>query len=989
MPQYQTGKRFWKFLKGILIPLFVFSNAQSQTYNFRNYSVEHGLPFIQVYTIFQDSKGNLWSGGYGGLSRFNGKTFTNYSPRNGLADHWVTSITEDKKGNLWVGTIHGLSKFDGKKFTNFTANEGLPSSYINCLLLGKEGQLWIGTSSGLSEFKNGSFKTFSQEDGLADNNILKLYQSGDLSLWAGSAKGISRMGGKEQKFTSYAVEDGLCPGAISSIFEDKNHVMWISGDNSLCRFSNQKFILYHLPFNLKNASISSIAEDIRGNLWVGTSAGLCRFKDGNFERFLIKKEANSNSIGCLYTDYEGNLWIGTHSGLYRYRSSDFILYNEKDGFANNFIFQVLRDDKGFLWVGTSGGGLYKFREGQSLQPFTKLDGLPDNNIYALAYDTQKNLWIGTASGLSRFDGKNFVNYTTGNGLQYNEIYVLCSTKNGALWIGGKGGVTLWDGNSFRKYNFDEGNSSGIVTSIFEDSKGNTWFGSYQGGLVRYDGKTFKDMRKELGLTGEAFMAINEDKEGNLYFGTFEGVYMFDGKRLNNFNEHDGLSSELVYNLTFENEKREQLWIGTNQGINKLEAGEFKRTGKKIIEPYGKEEGFAGVECNTNATFRDNDGSIWFGTVNGLIRYNPNEYYPNRKEPKLSFINTRIFYNDTLLPEKSILPYYLNNISFEYIGICLTNPEKVRYQYMLQGSDRSWSPVTKNNFATFSNLPPGKYVFKVRSCNNEGIWNLSPLQFSFSISAPFWKTPWFWTLTGITTLLIIILSVRYRIQQVKRRERKKLEQEIRIATNELKALRAQMNPHFIFNSLNSIQHFILTSDANSATFYLNKFAKLIRMILHNSERPTITISEELSAIKLYLELETLRFDNKFEYVIKIDPEIDPENFEIPSMLIQPYIENAIIHGLNPMQGKGYLEIRLKLTASHIVCTITDNGIGRKRSLQEKEHDQEGHKSMGMKITKDRLEAINAIHQSNLSVHVTDLNDQSGNTGTRVEIYIPLI
>jgi sensor histidine kinase YesM len=314
--------------------------------------------------------------------------------------------------------------------------------------------------------------------------------------------------------------------------------------------------------------------------------------------------------------------------------------------------------------------------------------------------------------------------------------------------------------------------------------------------------------------------------------------------------------------------------------------------------------------------------------------------------------------------------------------------------MLEGFDKTWSPETKETFARYSNISAGKYVFKVISCNNEGLWNKEPATFSFTILPPVWKTWWFRITLSAAVLVLGFILFRLRIESIRRKEAEKLTREIQLANNELKALRAQMNPHFIFNSLSSIQSFIMTKDEESALRYLNKFAKLMRMILSNSEKPSVTIHEEIDSLKLYLELEALRWDNKFDYTVDIDPKVETDFHKIPSMLIQPYVENAIIHGVIPREnperagGKGKIEITISQSDTYIICTILDNGIGRKKS-QSLRASRPAHESMGMKITGERLEVLNRIHHSDLSVQITDLEDENKNAlGTKVEIYIPI-
>jgi hypothetical protein len=475
----------------------------------------------------------------------------------------------------------------------------------------------------------------------------------------------------------------------------------------------------------------------------------------------------------------------------------------------------------------------------------------------------------------------------------------------------------------------------------------------------------------------------------MYFGTLDGVFIYNGSTMDTLTEANGLSSELVYCMMLDNESQ-FLWIGTNQGLNRFNVENYARTKTKSIYVFGKEEGFSGVESNSNGNFVSRDGSMWFGTVNGLIKYSPKDFRRNAAYTKTNITGIDLFYTDTMMADGAVLEHNENNLSFSYVGICLTNPAKVRYRYMLDGFDEDWLPVTKAREARYSNLPPGTYTFKVVSCNNEGLWNNEPAEFTFTIRTPVWKRPWFWLLLTGGAVLILAAAIVFRIRQIKFRERVESEAQVAMARNELKALRAQMNPHFVFNSLNSIQHFILTNKSIDAGKYLNKFARLMRVILNNSEKSLITLQEEIEYLQLYLGLEEMRFENKFTWKITVDPKVDADYFEIPAMLLQPYIENAILHGLTPKKETGHLEVSIRLQANTLVCSIQDDGIGREKARELRQLSmRKDHRSLGMKITHDRLELINRLHGSQLSLTITDLYDNDRKpAGTRVDIFIPV-
>ncbi|MDQ3109830.1 MAG: histidine kinase [Bacteroidota bacterium] len=973
--------------------LLTFSfSARAQSFNFRNYSVDDGLPFVQVYTIYQDSKGYLWSGGYGGLSRFDGKTFTNFSPRNGLPNYWVTSIMEDIRGDLWVGTIKGASRYKDGEFENFTVKDGLPGNYVNCLLRDERDVLWVGTANGVCRHNGEKFLSFGNE-GPGDKSILCLYQEPNTArIWMGTTNGVYVFA--NNKFTFYALPAGI-NSAVTAISQDMQGRILAGSNDGLLRLENGHFGLILTPAGIDMPAVSSMITDRDGITWIGANNGLFSFDGQTFTPYRVSPDVNASTVGCLYIDYESSLWLGTHRGLFRFRGNGFTSYGEQDGLTSPFIFGITKDTEGNIWSCSQNKGLFKYdpttTSGNAFTIINKSKGLPSDITYAAITMPNGDLFFGSAGGLTKISKGVMTNYNRKDGLYCDSVNCFMIDHSGRLWMAGGKTLTIME---------KDGSFTGLeVTSapgekfdiwaLHEDRTGKIWIGSYPTGLFSYDGQTFTDEKKKLNLSPDDYFQICEDKDGRIYFGTLGGVFIYDGKSLDSLTVIDGLSSELIYCMVMDN-KTEHLWIGTNQGLSRFDVLSYRKNKSKNITTYGEEEGFTGVESNSNGTYLDESGQIWFGTVNGLIRYSPENFRNNPAYAKTSITGMRLFYNDTLLTADQELGYADNNISFEYVGICLTNPSKVRYRYKLSGWETEYSPPTPDRVARYSNLPPGKYIFNVISCNNEGLWTPEPASFSFVIQTPVWKRPWFWLLLTCIAIFILSASIVYRIRQIKKKERAESESRVAMAGNELKALRAQMNPHFVFNSLNSIQHFILTNKSADAGKYLNKFARLMRVILNNSEKSLITIREELEYLQLYLDLEEMRFEGKFISNIHIADGIDIDYLEIPAMLLQPYVENAILHGLTPKQGGGKLDISMRLKANTIICSITDNGIGREKAREMRQlSNRKDHKSLGMKITHDRLELINRLNGSQLSLTITDLYSEDGSAaGTRVDIFIPV-
>jgi ligand-binding sensor domain-containing protein len=973
-----------------LIILFVSlgSFLKAQQFHFKNYSVENGLPFVQVYCMYQDSKGYLWSGGYGGLSCFDGKEFINYSPKNGLINHYVNAICEDDSGMIYAGTVEGLSILKNKKIlANFNAKNGLTENTINALCYRKGEGVYIGTVKGLFCFRNGKF---SQIKGFEKREVKCLQSIGDI-LCVGTGSGLFFLDPKTNNTKKQEGLDNNNINCLSFSAQDTSLLIGTIRGFSIVK-TNHKPYNFHEENGLIDENISSIYSEGINNIWVGSGSGLLNFNGKEFSFYNIYNENNSNHIRCLLKDTEGNLWLGTHTGLFRYRDNAFSSF-KNGGIANAMVFQIFRDKKNDLWFCTE-TGIYKYAQGFFNLLSTK-DGLADNYCIVGLEDEDGTLWFGTNKGISWYKNGSFRNFTKQQGFKLNApITVIYKDKQNTIWVGAKDGVA-----AFKKtngvyvpvyYMLPELTQEWGVTAFVEDNNGGLWMGTSAEGIYKFENGNFVSKSIALNIKPSSFFTLLCDKNNILYAATLNGLWMFD--QTNNtqkiISEKEGLNSELIYSLRF-TDNENAIWIGTNQGINKMDLNAYRSSNTIDISAYGKAEGFSGVECNSYGIWEDKDSTLWFGTVGGIIKYQPNAFKKNNQESKTYIYAIKLQNEDTTLTSGIVLPYNYNNIAFYYRGISLTNPDRVRYIKMLEGLETKWSEPSTEDYSKYGNLAPGKYTFKVKSCNSEGIWNTEAVAFEFEIKTPYFKTWWF-ILTVIGLSLGLIMTVfRIRVQNIRKKEKAEFNRKVEISKIELKALRAQMNPHFVFNSLNSIQHYILNSKSNEAAKYLNKFAKLIRIILSNSEKAMVTVNEDVESLNLYLELESMRFDGKFDYTINVDKTVDGDYDEIPPMLMQPYIENAILHGLNPKETKGHLKIDIFIKNNYIVCRITDDGIGRARSGEIKRTTPSNlHKSLGMKITSERVRILNDINKSDLSVSVTDLTDKNGNSeGTMVELYIP--
>ncbi|UCH93765.1 MAG: response regulator [Candidatus Aminicenantes bacterium] len=791
-----------------------------QHYNFKNYSMEEGLAQSQVYTIFQCSQGYLWIGTYGGgVSKFDGKTFTNYSTKDGLSDNVVYAIIEDRDGNLWMATDLGVNKYDGKTFTPYTEKHGLLQDTIMNIFEDRDGSLWLGTySKGLSHWKEDHFTHFTTADGLVDNGIRFITRDMKGNLWIGTLNGLSKYNGNE--FVNCLVTESLRNHRILYIFEDSNGHLWFATDKGAYYFNGKTLISYTSREGLLDDNVNCIFEDHNGYFWIATEKGVNQLdiNKGRFTHFTTREGLSYNFVESIMEDSEGNIWFGTDSGISQFKGKTFTYFSRMDGLPSDYVWCIWEDDNGVIWLGTE-KGLTKYDEKNS-RIVTATGRWTTGITYPFYKDSQGNLWFGTGEAIIKYDGKAYTNINEKEGLDPLNVFCIYEDTRGNLWFGTEAnGVKKYDGKQFTGIKIEDVSADNSVNTIIQDHRGNLWFGTSEGITIYNDQtKKIKNITTDDWLTNRIVMSLVKDEENNLWIGTYGGgviKYTFSPKQatrndtgtapgtIETFTTDDGLTDDEILLMIFDDGGN--LWIGTNKGIGVLDIPGFNKTGKKIYKYYGKEDGFIYIECTQNAVYKDSRGNLWFGTIKGAIKYNPREDKPNLEEPATHITRVRLFPGrsdmpiqwdlsgrgvNSGLPEGPEFSYHQNHLTFEYIGISLTAPTKVRYQVKLEGFDKDWLPVSKTNFTMYSNLPPGDYLFKVKACNNSGLWNKDPVTYGFRIKTPYWMTWWFYVLAAIVLIGSILGLIKIRVSHLQRRQRI-LEEQVRLRTIELEKEKAKV------------------------------------------------------------------------------------------------------------------------------------------------------------------------------------------------------
>jgi two-component sensor histidine kinase len=450
----------------------------------------------------------------------------------------------------------------------------------------------------------------------------------------------------------------------------------------------------------------------------------------------------------------------------------------------------------------------------------------------------------------------------------------------------------------------------------------------------------------------------------------------------------GLPNDAVHSITIDNYNR--LWAITSAG---LVLTETNPKGNPVVHRFSEEAGIISNEWLQSRLLTDAAGYIWMNFANSLYRFDPRSIQFNNMPPAVTIEDIQLnpqpaqwnAFTDSLfgyrqLPHRIELPHDLNNLSISYRAPCFSGVSGLEYSYLLAGTDTHWSAATKSNSVSFVKLPPGTYVFKVRARKSNTAWS-EPTLFTFIIKKPYWESWWFQLAVITMATITLALLFRNRVQHIRRKAQ--IGEQLREL--ELKALRAQMNPHFIYNALNSIQALVLNNQTDKASLYISKFGRLLRQVLNHSEQSSISLTEELHALELYIQLEQLRLNVPLQYHIRPDTSINTDEEEIPPLVLQPIVENALWHGLSRKQGEKTLDIALRSGNEWLIVEITDNGIGRQQAASQKTTNSHTT-SKGMEITGRRIKEYNRLRGIS-AIDIIDLYDDAQQpAGTKVILHI---
>lgn len=992
-----------------------------------------------VTAIEQDKNGMMWFGTKRGLNSYDSYGFEEYNQTDGIINATITDI-RSIGDTLFVGTEKGLCIYDikNKKSTNFFAETDslvIPDNHIFYISQPINGKVvvctkggtsvydlkakkfeipkinnyfpdyevrsieyiacndswFVATSNGLVVYQDDNqslrhYNYIGNYDNTLPNNDLKcMCKISDEMIFIGTSNGVCVLDARNRDIKridlNALTRNKSLKLDISNIipFTD-NEVMISTYTNGLYIYNYQENTAMHISkFNKVNALsenyIYDIYKDEQGTVWVATFTGLNRFENNlaKFSTVSIYENGSMLSINSFLEMQDNNILVGTESGIKVFNVNDKSItdfktfFNSKENyFESLYVYNFYLDEEdSCIWVGTRNNGLYiydiKADEVVDVSDAYNISKLKHAVIRGTVKDKHDNVWVATNLGLCCVNLKNKTHrfYTpqknNKNAIPNHDIFDLLLDDE-TLYV--------TTGNGLAIYNYDSDNFSNYYLP---------------------DSLTRNDVVKNNG-----FFDIVDGEDGRFYIGSYSnGMLAFSpDKRQFKTPKVMGYLGTMVYAIVPDDHGA--LWASTSKGIMK-----YDLTTKETMN-YDVSDGLQGSEFSPNAFLKSKDGFVFFGGFSGFNYFKPDEIQLETQEPKV--VITKVLTSDGkkyryLTHGDTIhMSYKYNSFEIEFATMNLLRRNMVKYAYMLDNYDREWSYYKSNHrYVDYNKMRPGTYVFKIKAANEVNVWTEEPVELTIIIHPAWYQRAWFKISVILLLSFIVFVVVKERNKIVnQKREQKRIITELETQMLQLKqkTLQLQMNPHVIFNTLNSIQQYILNNDAANAVSYLSSFSKLMRRILNNSNERYITLSDEIEAVSLYLQLESMRLGNRFNYKIEVDSEIDANNIEIAPLIVQPFVENAIIHGLVPKKDNCFLSIRFsKLSDDKLLCVIEDNGVGRKHSEMMKQERGSSHKSYGMSITKRRLETLTKISNDEFSVEIVDLYDDNGNAaGTRVNIII---
>ncbi|MEQ9187828.1 MAG: histidine kinase [Cryomorphaceae bacterium] len=967
-------------IKRLVLLLFLMHyTAFAQKPTHISYTIDNGLPSNEVHDVELAADGHLWLATNRGVTRYDGRRFENFTTEDGLVDNTVHEIVEDANGRIWfIGYSLLLAYYEDGEIHPYDYNH-----IIAELVTPRNLYLdFFASASGSITYSLKGTRSFEIAPDGALRFLENLADSCGVDLQLREGKTLFYTNSCGEKNYLRIDHDGLTKQfnlerdrrEYAAVISDQQWVFSVNGQDLYFRNADEFTLLHRFKTSLVSVFWDGEA------IWVGTPEGLCRISLSTGKR---QWYLTDEFISGIEGDGKNGLWVTTlYNGVFYMPNTRITVFSAGYGLEDEKVSTLFQDSKGRIFVGGFDGGVSIIADGKVVRSFS---GYPDQqNVVRGFVETE--------------DGQI---YFVSTGMCLHRILDLEPPQSLCTMLGSR--------STMRKliYSEDEiiiGASGGLDRLMLKPTLGLSTFvkdlklnvislcrRTASELLVGTNGAIFSvnlNTRERRDLTNESVYFRNRIVEMKPFSNEMaamategSGLLLYDADTVMRISLQEGLRSA---NLTSVDVNGSSIWLGSERGLTRVDVysiSPFIYT----MEHYTKHDGLASDYVNSISA---SDSTVWVGSNDGVTAFKWHLARAKMEAPQVLISGVTVNGDELGATDSLAFASDQNRVGIRFKGLSIRGLNDAFYKYKLMGMSEDWV-TTKETEVLFAALAPGDYRFEVLACNANEECSPSPAVYHFSIDTPFYLKWWFILLEGLAVISLMALvsfirarGIKERIQQKESATRLKLEYE-------LKALRSQLNPHFIFNALTSIQDYILRGDIDASSQYLARFARLMRSILDSSRTDRVTIETDLNATRAYLDLERQLFDGLFDYAIDVK-DVDVEHWMIPSLLIQPYVENAIMHGLRPLNKGGFISIRLKKEGDWVLCEVEDNGVGRLQSTERNARSRHAHVSHGSDIGNERIHLLAQLQGKHINVDYEDLKDEKGSSiGTLVSIRFPIL
>ncbi|WP_083629562.1 sensor histidine kinase [Tenacibaculum agarivorans] len=972
-PHFFAGIFFQKRLPLVVALFFVLLSFAQQTYTY-HFTTNEGLPSNETYKVYEDAHHFIWIATDKGVSKYNGYEFINYTVEDGLGDNTIFNFYEDTLGRLWFLSFNGKLSyyFNGKIYAVDYDIHYNDIGHIKSLYLDAKNILWIGSAQG--EFK----ATFSTQNKLKVTPTKEQY-----ALRQIDDKGYIFSGKhyKKNNEISYAIklldneyilnysqEGVILPSKKTDHQTRKSYagISWLIHNNVIYNSYNHQALIFDLNsktlktihFKFEGRITGTVIEENKNQYVFNNMSRKKIFAILDSPPFIKPIETKDFFFINAITDHQGGTWTATHDKGVFYEPKTIIYNIHANAYENEAIVNMVSNSSS-LYLRSENSNIFKLLNNYK---FAKIKNALFNRLHGRLYNFRDTIAYNDIidATLKTIDHKPLFHHLPKGGY-------ISSFNDNQFTLYSRLKIHMFNKHRQPLFSYSFSKENIAIQNICYKDKNTIYIASRQGLWEVND--TWKIFFKgdENPIFKTRIDKINKDKTGRFWMITKEkGVIVIDKDSVINITTNIGLLGNICTGLYI---GKKRVWVATEKGLSGIKLDDYTN-----IDNFTQKDGLISNQINDIHEF---DNKIWVASDKGLS-YIHTDYSKKTYIPKIFIEKVNIDDNLVTNHKNIIIPPNNNLLQINYLGLSYREQGDLQYKYRLKGLDTTWR-TTKNRSVQYSTLPAGNYTFEIKAVNHQGVSSTEIGTLNIIKKPHFWETLHFILSSLLIFIFLIVIFVYYRIKRIKKREYLKQ----RVIKTELKLLRSQMNPHFTFNAMNSIQYYIQENNTDKALHFIYQFSSLIRRILQHTQRETISLDQEIEALKLYVTIEKERLKNAFSFHITIHDNVDVKTTRIAPMLLQPYVENAIWHGIMPKNDKnGIISLTIYTENNRLICEIVDNGVGRQASCLIKNPEKE---SLGMDLLKERLYLINNNQIKKQTTEITDIFDaHQNNCGTKVKL-----